>query len=1229
MSSIQLITGVTAGLQTQYGSSSIANAALGVTVPGFYLTKLGMPKVLPPGYISADLVFDFTGEQEAVLALQFRFGDGPQVSTPTGWDSLVVGEYHVEMTQGVDVEGFYKTKVGMPRVLPPGYEDSDLFFDFTEEQEAILALQFRFGGEASLAAPTGWDSLVIGDYHVEMTQGLQVFGFHKTKVGMPRVLPPGYEDSDLFFDFTEEQEAVLALQFRFGDSSGASLLFPSSIPPVEIGVPSVENAADALYPSSIPPSSLGLPTVTPYPYGLQGVETPGSNILFDFTVVKEAVLPWQAAFGSNGTKQFILQGLNSFGAGTPHLEIEGFMFIYPVGWHSLRFGEITQTVSILRPQGKHSLLFGATSIRRDGEIQVSGLDSFATGTAFVEMDGTIYVHGLDATRWGLIHFEYIPIEDQHVAPMGIPGASFGTSAEVSNWWRLIWMPDATRKTAYGTPFVDFRIRYVDVFQGINSLTPGAFQVGFHRDITAIGRDHSEFGTAEIMVKTVRPDGWLSFEAGPNPRVTYAKQFIGPRGYRPFDSGEPYVWNLTQIVGHRNFCPELGYYCGAEWGQTHHFFVLNRNRHIYPYGTVMTRFEFRAALVLNAGRALLMRSKDPENFGPWYERHMISHYVRYLPVPGLDSFRIVTHHKIHNAAQAIYPTGIDATQFGSFDKILWRWLRQNGLRHDESGIPWVSFSPRYVQIYSNRSSSRFSHPFVAFGQRPLAPESIPPSYIPWPYLTQKPVPRITPRWQRNEYQFGQPSVKNVTPQLFVFGKRMFESIPQYNWVSHSPRYPSPEGWQVGRYGKPDVVFRNRTIYMGTHVSSRVPQHFRVENKDPTPVLPGPQFVYMSNVCRYAGPGQGNCSGTGRPTVHANSLRPSGFSSLFVGAPSFIHNAVRFRSWHSNPLGYTAFGTPSLNRPESVHFGPFTSESWGEERGEHYGRAPTSQPPKFRVSPHTIWARLDAPQQALINHNNTKFCEVDKFCAEPGHPFGGNHTGPWFGSIRVRPEPGSEEDTVIVCGQSFNQNTWSCHRMFMRMGEPSLENKKRVLEMDGWLSPLFGFPRLTTPFTRTVRVWGSANDDASYGNAFVWDNGPRYATNVTLGLVFKAGTTHIENFHREIYPVGLNATQWGNNNPMVHFPRRLTPYNNVLTQYGTTWVSHSPRWVLMMGADHFISIWTVHALRMQVRNRNGRIRGYGFSIMTEWGEASLYQAEPIVSPYGIAAPCVSPHVTVDYA
>jgi hypothetical protein len=1217
MSSIQLITGVTAGLQTQYGSSSIENAAFAAFVSGVYQTKSGVPKVLPPGYISTNLAFDFTEEQAAVLALQFRFGDGPQVSTPTGWDSLVIGDYHVEMSQGVEVFGFHKTKVGMPRVLPPGYEDSDLFFDFTEEQEAVLALQFRFGGDASLAAPTGWDSLVIGDYHVEMSQGLQVFGFHKTKVGMPRFLPPGYESPDIFFDFIEEQEAVLAIQFRFGGD--ASLLVPSSIPPVEIGVPSVENAAEAFYPSSIPPSSLGIPRVTPYPYGLQGVETPGSNILFDFTVVKEALLPWQAAFGANGTKQFILQGLNSFGAGTPYLEIEGFKFIYPAGWRSFQFGESPQIDRVLRPQGKHSLLFGTTSIRRDGEIQVSGLDSFATGTAFVELDGTLYVHGLDATRWGLIHFEYIPLEDQHIAPAGVSGVSFG-GAEVSRLWRLIWMPDATRKTAYGTPFVDFRIRHVDVFQGINSLTPGAFQVGFHQDITAIGRDHSEFGTAEIMVKTVRPVGWLSFEAGSTPRITYGQRFIGPRGYRPFDCGVPRIWNLAQFVSFTPYCPDPGQYCGAEWGQTHHFFVLNRDRRIYPHGALMTRFAFRAALVLNTGRALLMRSKDPENFGPWYERHMISHYVRYLPMSGLDSFRTVTYHKVHNAAQAIYPTGIDATQFGNFDKILWRWLSQNGLRHDEFGIPWVSFSPRYVQTYSNRSSSRFSHLVVAFGQRPLAPESIPPSYIPWPYLTQKLVPRITPRWQRNEYQFGQLGVKNVTPQLFVFGKYMFESVPQYNWVSHSPRYPSPEGWQAGRYGKPDVVFRNRTIYMGAHVSSRIPQHFRVENKDLTPVLPGPQFVFMSGALGL---------GIGLPAVRTNVLRPSGFLSSFAGVPSFIHNAIRFRGWHANPLGYTAFGVPSLNRPESVHFGPFTSETWGSERGEHYGRAPTSQPSKFRVSPHTIWARLDTPQQAGVNHPGPGFCEVDRFCAG-GHPFGASHTGPWFGAVRVRHEPrGPEGDAVIVCAQSFNQNTWSCHRMFMRMGEPSLENKKRVLEAEGWISIRFGFPHLTTPFTRTVRVWGSANNDASYGNAFVWDNGPRYATNVTLGLVFRTGTTRIENFHREIYPVGLNATQWGNNNPMVHFPRRLTPYNNVLTQYGTTWVSHSPRWVSLLGADYFVSIWTAHALRMQVHNRNGRIRGYGFSIMTEWGEASLYQAEPIISPYGIAAPCVSPHVTVDYA
>jgi hypothetical protein len=1226
----QTASGVGGNLHTQYGTATVENAAQACFVVGIPGVEFSVPRVTPDGFLSTNLVFDLVDVQEPVLALQFIFGTGPQVLRPVSWDSFISGTASWETAQQAIPVGFDAFSPGWSIFSPPGFLSTNLVFDLVDTQAAEIALHFTFGEGPRVLRPVPWDSQAFGISYVQSPQQAIVPGFESHRFGWLLVTPPGYLSSNLAFEFIDTQEAVLAIQFRFGD--GASLIAPSGVPPVEFGLTEVENAADALYPVGIPPVEIGHPLVSDQ-----------SILVLDFDNARPPLhIPIQFYFGNPLDRQLRPLGWDSSELSPWTLVwIKPWFNVYPVGLNATQFGTVFSSRFIIYPNGWDSFQAGNNIPWREGEIQHIGHYSIGFGTPQLDIDNTIRPVGLDATRWGLIHYEYIPLVTQIIAPEGFECLAFEDEANpnetwVSNWWREVRLPDATPSVQIGDPFVDFRIRTLNVFQGINSLQAGAFQVGFHQDVNMVGRDHSVFGEHEAKIRRVYMQGLSSLLFGlpDDLRVSHGLGILSPRGFRPREFGEIRLWNRTQFVTFRPLCPEPGQRCGTDWGQLHFFRVFNRNRTVTPHGTVMTRFAFRAALVTNTGRAVLVKSFDPENFAPWYERHLVSHYIRNLPMPGLDSLRTVTHHRVRNAARALYPIGFVATQFGNLDKILWRWLLQNGRRHDEFSLPWVSRSPRYVNVFSNRAFLRFSHPFVDFGQRYIEPIGILPKSHNFlgPILTQKPIPTITPRWMRNENQFGSHTIKNNTPQLFVFGKSMFESIPRFNWVSHSPRYLGPQGWQTTIYGEPDRTFRDRTILMGSHVSSRVPQQFRVENKDPSPVIPGLQFVFMDDFCREDT--QTRCALMGNPTVHTNVVYMEGTNFLKVGVPSTQSNGIKFSGQHQpNTLGWTEWGMASLNRPIRVYLGKFISESRGAEMGEEYGIPPNSEPPKCRVSPHTIWARLDTPQQAKDNHEESDdFCEVDRFCKEPVHPFGpsADRTGPWFGLIRVRPDPGPERDTVIRClNTSFSPSTWACHRMFMRIGmDLRIENRNRVIPPDGWRTTLFGFPTVVTPFTRTVKVWGSANTDATYGNAVVTDNGPRFATNVSLGQTLQIGPFQIELFNREVYPAGLNATQWGNNNPMVHFPRTITPIDPDMTQYGVTWVSHSPRWVFMEGADMFQSWWVRFYDRMRVRPMLHYVRGYNFSIMSEWGQAQVLQAAPIISPYGIAAPCVNPHVTVEH-
>ena len=1202
MSFPQTAGNVGAGIQTQYGSTTVENAAQGISAVGIRPTGFGLHVVADQPKLS----FDFIDLGDPTLALHFRFG-GDFVLRPIGADSSLFGSAELEKPLDAAPPGWLSQRFGNTVVA----DQPKMYLDFTELGNPTLALQFNFGPPQMVTSGGGLDSLQFGRIVLEAPATIAPSGWLSLRFGNTVVA----DQPKLYLDFIDLGDPTLALHFVFG---GANVLASRGWDSSALGRPTAENAAQGIFARGIRPTGFGLHVVADQP-----------KLLFEFDDASPYMeMPFQFYFGNPNDRQFRPPGWDSlqFDHWTEVWQ-RPFLLIYPFGYNATQYGSVFSTRLIVYPLGAPLTQYGNNVIWRDGEVQALGYDSSEFGSAQVEVDNIVRPVGRDMIQWGVMDFEYIPLVDQYLEFSGLSHSAFSQDAFISNWWREITLPYWDLQDAYGTPFIDFRIRYLDVFQGLNSLNTGKFQVGFHQDVEAIGRDHSLFGEPSIDIRQIYTTGWQSSTFGPDYelRVSFGQQYILPRGFIPRLHGEYNIWNRTQYVQHINLCPEQGYYCGVSWPAIQFFTVLNRDRTITPHGTVMTQFSIRAAEVNNTGRALLVSSFDPENFGPWYEQHMISYYVRYFDFDGWDSFRTTTLHTIHNAARAIYFNGAVFTLFGTDIKpILWRWLFTWGTRQDEHGSPWVSFSPRGVQIFSNRSHAFLGKPFVDFGSRYLQPvgwDSL--TRWPFPILTQKPIPRITPRWIWDEYRMGTPTVHNDTPQLWPNGFVSFRS--DWGWISHSPRYVGPEGISAFSVYRPHVEFRNRTIWLWGEDFVRVPQQLRIENVNPDPIVPTLQTIFMSAWCR--GHEWNRCVLAGNPHVWANTLRPTGESFMKLGQPSLFSNGIMFRAHdHSNSLGMIQYGIPSLNRPQRIWLGEFYHETRGGTQGEEYGIEPPDVP-NPRVSPHTIWARLDTPQQAKDNHPGKTFCEVDKFCYQSSHPFGpsADGTGPWFGSIKVHTPTGWNGVAEIKCWPSGNQ---ACQRSFLYVGSPRIENLVRKTSPEGWRSIRFGYPRVTTPTLQYVGVWGSANVDTKFGTAVVTDNGPRFALNVSLGSTFAAGNTHIEKLNREVYVSGLNATIWGNNNPMVHYPRVLTPTNTDMTLWGTHWASHSPRWLFFEGHDSLAAWWTVFAYKMRVRNEDQHIRTYKFSIMTEWGQTTISSGVGRINPYGIAAPCVSPHVTVEH-
>ena len=1305
----QTASSVTAGTQTQYGTAAAILEGNGFALAPLYSTEIGPFFV----GASAGIVFDLAAASSPALALHFAF-DGAPVLAARGWDSweagksattnatlsfapigfdsfvappMVVGassrlDLDLSATPATDlalhlnfggasllssVGGLYafssgafrlETSVSLDAVGHLSFQSgsirvggsASLLFDFTTAPIPAreLPLQFPFAGPLVVASAGGVESFSSGTAHVENELlGVWLTGLSSSaRYGSPYV----GEAPHVRLDLTSASVPDLALQFVF---SGTPLLYGAgNLHSFSAGDFSVATTLPSVAPEGFRQTLLGQPSVGAFS---------GLHLDFDEAPARQG-MPFQFYFGGINTRRVRFTGLGQDFLGVSPwalVWVRPYFRVYPVGLNATQWGEAQVSPLIIYLHGSSLTQYGNTVIWRDGEVQHIGGDSLHLGDIHVAVDNLIRPAGLNASLWGLIDAEYIPLVTQYVdlddAEAGFESLVFGEEDHpadtwVSNWWRTLHLPDTYVTTGYGTPFIDFRLRYLDVAQGTNSLAVGQFTVGFHQDVDMVGRDQSAFGEHEVKVRMVYVFGLPSLTFGDpyDLRVAFGRRPITfQQGHHPRDYGVPYVWNLTQYVVFAPVCPEPEQYCGAVWGQKHFFVVKNRNRHLYPAGTIQTRFAVRPALVLNAGRALLVGPLENANFGPWYEPHLIAHYVRYLPMPGTDSFRAVSFHRVHNAASAMYPSGFVATQYGDLDKILWRWLHQNGRRHDESGVPWVSFSPRGFQMVSTREFVRLGKPFIAFGARYLEPPGRPPTFVDHlTVVTQKPIPRIRPQTAAASHRFGVARIKNVTPQLFVVGRSMFSSLPSANWVSHSPRYPLPLGTQTTRYGRPDVIFRDRVLPMEGDSSTRVSLLVRVENVDPDPLIPTQQTVFMSEWCK--GKSTQRCalmgdkveSGDGGLIVTGNSIRPyTEFASSTYGEPTVVSMGILFKlEHHPHPFGRTTWGTASLNRPIIVSFGTTPMIGIGDTLyggDESFGIPPPSLA-RFVVSPHTIWARLDTPAQAIENHkpeSKFPFCEIDKFCHSSRHPFGesADGTGPWFGAARVHAPLGWDGTVPIVCGTSYNPTSErykECHRYFARLGEPSIALLRRVVEFDGMRRVRFGYPRLMTPTTRTIRVWNANYLGTIVSDAFTVENRNVYLPNVTVGQSSVIGATRIENLNRPVYVAGLVATQWGGNNPMVHYPRTVTPVDSDLTQYGVTWVSHSPRTLFLAGFDSFVSEWTDFRGMMWVRQGRRFIRGYGYNVLTEWGTAVVAQAEPVLTPYGIAAPCVSPHVTVEF-
>ena len=924
------------------------------------------------------------------------------------------------------------------------------------------------------------------------------------------------------------------------------------------------------------------------------------------TVVENAArLLWPSGYESLGFGEdtFIApsirtvdaEGLLATGVSFAHSVILSLQYAYPSGSAMSEFGQqIIYNVSYpqtVYPFGQRMTEYGDFTTAQTGTFPVvpQPWSSSAYGQPIaynLDQHLLVFNDGARYSEYGDANV-YIPW-DEFAYPHGHDGTLYG-ACRVEHEIRWIEQHNSHPGGYVGTPQIHDRNRTIRVPWTVFTQY-GAALVGRHVEIAPAGQEwlqipstHAvEYGNVAFpsgFVSLVDRWGWVWVSRSPRVLGHQQRDESLVFGTAHFDLWERYIHHLGYPWEHE----------GVKWGALAH--IHNRNRTI----TVPGYHSFRsqpAHLIENAARAIAPYPIEPEGFG---DKLFVADRVRYLSYPGIDAFRVSNFgHLIHNAAFLVQAHfGHDSLVVGEPDRVEsnLQTIRQHSGPTEDFGLGFIAFGKRTVAMNPNLSAmTRYGVPHASLQEQFILPDGVVPPATGFPVLIGPIIRKLVPRWILQTRYGYEHVVRNVTPQIYPHG-RPYTEFSNYAWIDFLNRplhvltgIAPPVGWGHA------VEYRTRTARPFGFLSfGNSPWGAQVKNALPDP--PSARTIQAYGVP--------SALTIPAPNLNVQFAFAEGKDSLLFGSPDARSQGARIRTW----FPYTEYGLPFIELLRQ-YANPFTLPS-------------TLTLGKPRITPHTIWAMgyPDVPQQAVWNHPGPAFNPVRP--KEGGQTFG-NNGHPWFGETRITNQVRYISSSHDWAGSQISGNT--------KFGAVNTFLRRRFLFAHGSRSSRFGFPEF---WPHTQRLRGPGFSSMSFGAVG--------AENVELTLIAEIGNFHalqiggheIQNSRRYVSAHGFKTlpdvgwgNRWGNNTPMVHFPREFSIGDFDATLWGGgTWVSHYSREVGPKGFDSFWSYWDDFAHRMRVRSVNVPIQVIGGSTL-EVGAHDISNRSRRVSPYMIPPPCIRP-------
>ena len=820
-------------------------------------------------------------------------------------------------------------------------------------------------------------------------------------------------------------------------------------------------------------------------------------------------------------------------------------------------------------------------------VAPTGFDRLGLGKPTViktpELFPRSYVATQFGTQWVSNYTRYIDNNSKDYSSVGKPTAWFRYRYSNPDSWQSSKFDNKTTLThgvrevigrgfiqqAYGNAWLSRGVRLLDPLSIVKKQQASNHFVGRHQEIKPVGYIATLFGTRIIPeIQALYPLGFTGVFGLAS--VDLSIRHLKPKGYSTAGDQQALRWgwhtvyNKTQYIvqefaGDNGLVPPKW----SDWTA-----VENRNKAIGAIGTAMQRFGY--AQIDNNARLLEPQGLIATRIGDG----MIAYRIRYLPLQGIEKPYMSDWLVVHNAARVIKPAGEVQSLFGNAELVKTRrYLDRIGrIESQEFGLGMIAYRIRTLDIEKRYSIAPpiirlpavdLYTRYVEFNGYEAAKYGLPSLSIHFRI--------ITPRWTHNE-KSGSPALRNVTPELLTRG----HDSQEYGNTSIRTQWRNvdAQGDNTAAIGLLKISDTKQYISARGFVDSITSQKHQVIKTASAPY--SLQYIYLNDEDDSSG-------GEGYGIFFDEKLLGKQLPPPYMNQNVIYHKSESVSSrfgtqfiWSNNlyingGIGVVPDAVPSLNvRNKNNVLSVSGIDNYIDE----------SRIGKPRLSPHTIYAVMEAPSQAIRNHQNTNRHYVNS-------SGGSRKPGEAFGRVRL-------ESTIRTL-----RPRWSSPSSHNSIGRPKLDLSLHVIKTESFRLGRFGVPAIPfTPQAIELRLGVYASDFGKPVMERPPYTGPQH---ISLKGIYSTifGATYADNYVRTLHARGGDSLVMGQrkngDSPYMWQGLRVGEHVPLIiggddtSRHGLTWISLRVRELGAEGFDAFRSEYDITDFngKMVVKNADKKL------------------------------------------